>query len=42
MIDLDPDPGQDPSAEDLANELMFPDRENHIAGAPGTRLAAAW
>ena len=40
MIDLDPDPDQDPSAEDLVNELMFPDRENHIAWRSGARLAA--
>ncbi len=34
MIDLDPDPGQGQSAEDLVNELMFPDREDHIAWRP--------
>ena len=38
MIDLDPDPSQ--PATHLVNELMFPDRETHIAYRSGSRLAA--
>ena len=38
MIDLDPAQAQ--PAEDLVNELMFPDRETHIAWRSGSRLAA--
>ena len=38
MIDLDPDPIQ--PLEDLINELMFPDRETHVAWRSGSRLAA--
>ena len=38
MIDLDPDPSG--KVERLVSELMFPDRETHIAYRSGARLAA--
>ena len=38
MIDLDP--GASPSMADLVNELMYPDRESHIAYRRGRRQAA--
>ena len=38
MIDLDP--GAPPSMADLVNELMYPDRESHIAYRRGRRQAA--
>ncbi len=38
MIDLDPDPTL--PVANLVNELMFPDRETHIAWRSGTRLSA--
>ena len=38
MIDLEP--GTPPSMADLVNELMYPDRENHIAHRRGRRQAA--
>ncbi len=38
MIDLDP--GAPPSMADLSNELMYPDRESHIAYRRGRRQAA--
>ena len=38
MIDLDPD--APPQAEDLFNEVMYPDAETHIAYRSGRRLGA--
>ena len=38
MIDLDP--GAPPSMADLVNELLYPDRESHIAYRRGRRQAA--
>ena len=38
MIDLDP--GARPSLDDLVNELLYPDSENHIAYRSGRRLTA--
>ncbi|MCY3660833.1 MAG: SDR family NAD(P)-dependent oxidoreductase [Caldilineaceae bacterium] len=38
MIDLDP--GASPSMADLVNELMYPDRESHIAYRRGRRQVA--
>ena len=38
MIDLDP--AGEALSPDLVNELLFPDRENHVAHRAGSRLAA--
>ena len=38
MIDLDP--AGEALSPDLINELLFPDRENHVAHRAGSRLAA--